>query len=342
MSQNNIVDALKPHFNDQDNLPQDIFYDKFHVIENKGEGDCLFLSICQQDGRYSTAPQLRKALCDFYNDFIFEMSVYDESSLQYKLCMQHLADNIEYHAVTGKENKRTHIERICRSKEYAGIMDILALAIMLDRPMILFNNIKTSEDATYEEYNVEEYTDVSVQNNPPILIRYDGAYHYEALKTKADTSLHHSAPPAPPAPPSPKPKTQKTQKKQKTKSPKKNSNSSTRSKSKSKSKSKSPGKTRKSPPKLPTPPPKTAKTAKTAKKSITKTTELKPNDYIGTQFVKIFVDETGNEAQYIGTVKQHPTKKTSKLFYIEYDDGDSEEMNSKQFSDALKNKISPN
>jgi len=336
MSQNQIVNALKTHFNAQDNLPQYVFYDKFHVIENKGEGDCLFLSICQQDERYPTAPKLRKALCDFYKEFNFDMmSVFSESSLQYKLCMQYLADNIEYNARTGTPNKKTHIERICRSKEYAGIMDILAIAIILKRPIVLFNNIQTSEDATYEEYNVEEYTDVSVQNNPPILIRYDGAYHYEALKNKPDTSLYHTVPtvtkpPAPPAPPSPKRKTQKT------KSPKKNSNSSTRSKSKSKSKSKSS-------PRLPTPPPKKAKTTsitKKAKKPTTKTTELKPKDYIGTKFVKIFIDETGEEAQYIGTVKQHPTKKTSKLFYIEYDDGDTEEMNSKQFSDALKNKIS--
>ena len=158
-------------------LDQTTFQGKFSVLENKGDGDCLFFSVCQQDDTYEDAKKLRKEVCDFYKDFTFEDSLYEENTLQKKLCFAYITDNTEYNARTGKPNKVTHVNRICKPKQYAGIMDIIAISIILQRPTILFNDI--GEDV--QQYIVEEYSDFTVSGNRPLYIRYDGAEHFEAV-----------------------------------------------------------------------------------------------------------------------------------------------------------------
>jgi hypothetical protein len=168
---------IQKDLNSNGTLDHSTFQRNFSVLENKGDGDCLFFSVCQQDDTYKDAKTLRKEVCDFYKNFTFEDNLYVEDTLQKKLCFAYITDNTEYHARTGKPNKVTHVNRICKPKQYAGIMDIIAISIILQRPTILFNDI--GEDV--QQYIVEEYSDFTISDNRPLYIRYDGAEHFEAV-----------------------------------------------------------------------------------------------------------------------------------------------------------------
>jgi hypothetical protein len=72
------------------------FDNKFQVLSNAGDGNCLFLAISQIDKRFDH-DQLRKKVCAFYKKLDRDSDV-DPDSLLGKLRTQMIWDNIEYHA----------------------------------------------------------------------------------------------------------------------------------------------------------------------------------------------------------------------------------------------------
>lgn len=174
-----LIDQLSSQFNNRNNLPESVFNKKFTILENKGAGNCLFHSF--EHFTYDDADILRQKVCDFYKLFDFNKN-YDDNTLQFKLFMQYLNDNDEHNSSEG------HTDIICEPGEYAGIMDIIALAIILKRPVLLFTNRNG-------EYDIDEYSDKSVENNEPILISFNGRDHFEAIvqTKKSPTKVNKTA-----------------------------------------------------------------------------------------------------------------------------------------------------
>jgi hypothetical protein len=79
----------------------------FKVLENAGDGNCLFLAISQIDHRLNHK-ELREEVCIFYRELSKDAKIkVDENSLIGKLRTQMVWDNIEYDAITGKPNTNT-------------------------------------------------------------------------------------------------------------------------------------------------------------------------------------------------------------------------------------------
>ena len=155
----------------------DDFCTKYTVQTVSPNGNCLFESIAVQDTRF-TATELRTQLGKFYDTFPFHLSENDDDTLQAKLRLAYITDNTEYHVITGKKNKRTHIERIRNNYEWAGIMDIIALSIILDRPIHLYYAIND------DTFHVQEYVDHSVRYQKAIRVTFNGVNHYDAVVAK--------------------------------------------------------------------------------------------------------------------------------------------------------------
>jgi hypothetical protein len=182
-----LFNSLQSKLNVKNNLPGYEVDIRFTVNENDGLGNCLFLAVCQQDNTY-THKQLRQKLCEFYKTFNWEGN-YPQDSLEQKLVCQHIVDNTEYHKKTGRPNKISHVEKIGKNGEYAGIMDIIGIAILLQRPIIFFN-----KDSAEEDFDIGEYVDNKVQFNEPILLKFNGSDHFEALEENKFHGTHPSPP----------------------------------------------------------------------------------------------------------------------------------------------------
>jgi len=171
-------------------IPDDKFNTLFTVLENNADGNCLFESVEQLVGinnistaAKSTAANLRKQVCDYYKSFDKE-KIYDEDSLEGKLKIQMSVDNAEFHARTGKELKRLHEKRICVSKEYAGMMDIMVIAMILRSNIVLL--IANEHDFTVHP--------IKFANDAPIMfIKFNGEDHYEALIPNNEALIPNSS-----------------------------------------------------------------------------------------------------------------------------------------------------
>ena len=162
-------------------LSIDKFCKEYKVKSVSENGNCFFESVAVNDKTF-TPKELRTQLGIFYDNFQFTGKEYPRDSLAEKLQIAYITDNNEYNARTGVKNKLTHIDRIRKNYQWAGIMDIIAVAIMLKRPITLFYEIDS------KRYNVETYTDSSVQSKSPILIKFDGESHFEAIVVNVQRS----------------------------------------------------------------------------------------------------------------------------------------------------------
>lgn len=163
-------------------IPDNTFDTLFTVLENNADGNCLFESVEQINDIFTHA-QLRRLVCDYYKSFD-KNKIYDNDSLENHLQIQMIGDNTEFHARTGKELKRTHEKRICVSREYAGMMDIMVIAMILHSNIVLLI-------ANEHDYTVHP---IKVANDAPIMfIKFNGINHYEALIPNAGTLIHNGS-----------------------------------------------------------------------------------------------------------------------------------------------------
>lgn len=163
-------------------IPDNTFNTLFTVLENNANGNCLFESV-EQINNIFTPAQLRRLVCDYYKSFDKE-KIYDEDSLDGKLKIQMSVDNAEFHARTGKELKRLHEKRICVPKEYAGMMDIMVIAMILHSNIVLL--IANEHDFTVHP--------IKVANDAPIMfIKFNGINHYEALIPNNEALIPNSS-----------------------------------------------------------------------------------------------------------------------------------------------------
>ena len=162
----------------------------FDIIKNKGKGNCLFYAIAQQDDRYNQG-QLRQMLCTFYKNYIKQDNTqHPEDSLLSGLAFMMISDDNFEGETTGTRSraskKISHVDKICNDFEYAGVMDIIALAIIIKRPIIMyqpqrFRNKQTSEVS----YGLETFSDDSVNDYEPLYILFNGINHFESMMIKS-------------------------------------------------------------------------------------------------------------------------------------------------------------
>ena len=273
-----------------DKITLDAFNAKYECLENKADGNCLFLSIAQLDPGHSSK-ELRQMVCDFYKDFNANPSLYEPDSLLYNIANMKEAMNIEYNPRTNRPNKITHEKRICKNLQYANVMDIFILSHLLKRPVVVYAKATYRSPNQMELLRVEKYSDRTNSDKPPLRLRYYGNQgeefeeHYEAVIPKSEGNNV----------PVPNPRTDPRQKKT---SPK--------------TKKASPPKAKKS---------KTPPKARKTKKASPKKTKAEDN-LIGRTIVKRFKDEDGFDENYIGTVVSYDPP----YYKVIYEDNDTEEF----------------
>ena len=146
------------------------FKDRFRVIHNNPNGNCLFhcfIQLLSKETNIKTTHVLsmRKALCSFYSQFD-KTQQYDENTTRYKIWLGLLYDNID-------ENEECHDVQIQFNCVWASMTDVLALSIMFQVNVILLqldaNNVYSIHpifnDATYKH----------------IYLLYKNNNHFEAL-----------------------------------------------------------------------------------------------------------------------------------------------------------------
>ena len=145
-----------------------------------------------------THKELRKYVSNYYKqmDDAADANNADENSLLGKLKLQLLADTFDSEILTtmGTRKKRarevvidkTHAERICEDGVYASVADIIVLAIVLKRPITIYqkrvlwgksNSMNTDDDV----FNENTYEDCTVRQNEPIHLLFNGLNHFEAM-----------------------------------------------------------------------------------------------------------------------------------------------------------------
>jgi hypothetical protein len=152
------------------------FDNKFQVLTNAADGNCLFLAISQLDERFDHLV-LRKKLCTFYKKLVIKANVSDDSLLG-KLRIQMIMDNIEY------DENSTHDKRVCENYAYGGVMDVIVLAYILQRPIHLYQKLVfKSKEPTDLKFDI--FDDETIRTKPPIHLLYSGNNHFEALKLQS-------------------------------------------------------------------------------------------------------------------------------------------------------------
>jgi hypothetical protein len=140
-----------------------------NIIENDGNGDCLFRSFSElKYGNETNHVKMRKKVCDYYKNFkrkVFKTSFEKE--------LQIVPD--------GEEN---HGEAVCGERVWGDEVDIVIFAIINDCNIVLFSDDKGG-------YNVKVYKPRK-NNKVTHYLYYSGNNHYRAMipKEKENTPLN--------------------------------------------------------------------------------------------------------------------------------------------------------
>jgi len=152
----------------------------FLIKQNPADGNCLFWAVAEFVEEWDHK-QLRRLLGQFYASLDKNAEVSDDS-LHARLLMQMTSDNIDYHAITHKELKKKHEVRICKNLVYAGIMDVIAFAYLLKRPVELYQKQQFGENSEHTpRMSIDVFEDASAHGKPPIRLFFNGTDHFEAL-----------------------------------------------------------------------------------------------------------------------------------------------------------------
>lgn len=196
MSYDKIVNSLVNVQNAKSIISKANFNKLFEILPAVDDGNCLFSSVEQLTVEYNLH-ELRQMVCDYYKTFD-KYAEYPDESIKAKLQIQMMSDN---EPEEDDEDTRLHEEIICTEFKWAGVMDVIALADILNINIVLL--IMGKSGYTFQPFlNKKKY--------PTICVKFNGRDHFEPLLPKFDSG-----------------------------SPRSSSRSKTKSNSKSKSKSKS-------------------------------------------------------------------------------------------------------
>lgn len=156
------------------------------VIGNSRDGNCLFESVAQQDDEGRSHQRLRAMVANYYvehKDMLERELTADEddNSIDAKIKLAYLVDNVDYHRVTGKPLSRPHSVRIRENGQFAGIMDILVLCKLMGRPFILLQ-VNPENDDNFLIHAYHNKVPPAV-HEIPVILRYD-VQHFETLRWK--------------------------------------------------------------------------------------------------------------------------------------------------------------
>jgi len=160
------------------------------LLLNKEDGNCLFESVEQQYDHPAeeNAHLLRIQLFMFYRGFNFALE-YPDDSLKQRLVLAHnFGDNEDFDR-KGRLLPTPHTFNVREDRHYAGVMDIIALAIMLKRPVDLYTAVGETT------YALSSFTDEHTTGTP-LVLAYNGRDHFEAVVPKLHADETHEMYPA--------------------------------------------------------------------------------------------------------------------------------------------------
>lgn len=203
MSYDKIVDILDDVKNAKSIISNANFDKLFEILPAVDDGNCLFSSVEQLTVEFNLH-ELRQMVCDYYKTFD-KYAEYPDNSIKSKLQIQMMSDN----EPEEEGDTQLHEEVICTNFEWAGVMDVIALADILNINIILLIMGKTG-------YTFQPFLNKKKYNT--ICIKFNGRDHFEPLLPKFELG-------------SPKSSSSKSKSKSKTKSKSKFKSASSKSKS---------------------------------------------------------------------------------------------------------------
>lgn len=227
--------SVVPTLDQLDQATQEMVLDRevvdamFHIVENEGQGHCMFYALSQiftgKDGEAGQTQHLaiRKEVCAFYRTFHRERQ-YPDGSLE---------ERIQLLLLSHEDDHGAAICRAGRTPEWGSLVDLYAVSLLRGVNILLFSLYRQSP----HQYQMLPIRSPHGRGATTIYLRYntlnEEEEHYEAMRPNW-AWLYRSASPPPPSPPksppSPKPakkrkqtqqsqKPQKTQKTQRTQEP---------------------------------------------------------------------------------------------------------------------------
>ena len=150
------------------------FKQLFKIINVARDGNCLFHSMAILMPKYNHR-QLRKMVSEYYKTFsLYNEDEYEADSLEFKLKIQAISDNEENeNGENGEESDDIlHEEIIGNDGVWCGVMDVIALAIILKINICLLVDVDIMYNIQYYNYNKKAKT---------CYIKYNGVNHFEPL-----------------------------------------------------------------------------------------------------------------------------------------------------------------
>jgi len=177
----NILDEAK---NSKGIVTKAKFNKIFEILPAVDDGNCLFSSVEQLFSHYDLH-ELRQLVCDYYKTFD-KFGNYPENSIKAKLQIQMISDNQpEFDDDEDfDENAQLHEQVICTDFEWAGVMDVIALADILNINIILMIMGK-------QGYTVQPFLNKNKFNT--ICIKFNGKDHFEPLLPKFEVDNPRSS-----------------------------------------------------------------------------------------------------------------------------------------------------
>ena len=174
-------------------ISENELHKKYSVLDNKGDGNCLFLAVSQLDSKY-THDLIRKEVCNKWKELKRKNSEY------YQIVS--LSDDFI------DDDGRNHDVAICDNYIWGSLQDVAIVAEILKRPIIVYSRItntmrdgkKNKDYGKYVKLDEREPGTIFKENKLSSSSRKDPIYlkltlkknygHYEAmiLKTTSKNS----------------------------------------------------------------------------------------------------------------------------------------------------------
>ncbi len=167
----------------EENISAGNFKKLFTIIENDGEGDCLFLALSQLLNGGTEHADIRKKICKFYKTFNQDETSHVEDSIEHRLAYCMMGDEND-------DDGREHKTAICEPGIWGSLCDAYVASILYECNIVVFKK-ETKKAKSYYTFPIINVD--STRRTIHIRLIVD-EQHFEALIPKSTTAQKIKSP----------------------------------------------------------------------------------------------------------------------------------------------------